>query len=263
MDSFLRWLGRHEGIGWAALLLGTAEAMAAFGIESAPRIALLVMGGVLIGGMGASMIVLQHRKHRVECLECTQSYHLHGKRGHNCQFTVAMLIRAKAPLESFVHSKVIAPGNIEHDSTTFCNLGPEGRRNPKPPSAFVLGREHMFATTHSGDGTTLRIVPPAPLKKGDQVEVVRKLHGTGCFSSEDEFVEKLVLFPTRKLRFELTFANGLRVANCWAARYDAGIPMEEGFETLTPVATPSGTTLSWEVSHVQPNQAYRVGWRWV
>lgn len=265
MNSFMRWLGKHEGLAWAGLLLGIAQLFASpqFGLTSVPGITLLVMGGIMVGGIGGSMIAVQRRKHNVDCSEYVQTYEFSGKRGSICQLTTEALLQAKTRIESFVHSKNRTSGRLEHLSTTFRNLGPDGRGNPNPPSFFVLGHANLFETADpAGDGATLMIVPPAPLRKGDFVEVVRRVRGVDCFAGADEFVEKVALFPIKKLGFKLVFHDGLRVTNCSGTKYESGVPVEEGFHPLTPTADSGTTHINWEIDHVRPSESYRVSWRW-
>jgi len=262
MKALLQWTKRHEGLSWAGLILGIGGILGSprFGLETAPGLALIGMGGLLVGAIGGAKLAIRRRKRNVVCHECEQVYEFRGRRGQDCRITITMLLEAKAPIESFVHSKVRATGNRDRHSVRFRNLGPRGRDNPNPPAYYELGRGQLFETGDPSGEYTLVVFLPAQIEKGDRFEVLQVVRAKDCFEQEDEFVGKTVIFEIKKLRFSLRFLEGLGVGNCAATSFETEVPV--GHWPLTPTTSEGITELHWEVPDALPGEFHRVAWRW-
>lgn len=262
MERVIRWIGRHEGVGWAGLLLGLIQLLASpqVGWTSLPGAVLLIVGGALAGLAGGGLLAARRAKHIVECRECTQACDFTGPRGKVTKVTSQLLFRARENAESFVYCKEQAAGHIQRIGVTFRNLGGD-RDAAKKPEFFTLTHEHLFETAVGSEGSTLSIHPPVPLRKREYFEVVEEETITDSFGNDDEFIEKRALYPIKKLQFRLVFCDGLQITNSLGRWYEGHVPV--GSEALQPVAEGGKMVVNWLVQDVRAGESYRVSWRWL
>lgn len=265
MNPFLRWLGQHEGLGWAGLIVGVAGILAVpgVGLESMAGAALLGTGSIFIGGVLGSWIVVRRRRHAVECLESVQAYEMHDARGKSCRNVTTDTFRARNDLTSFVHSRTIASGQMHHVASLLRTLGHDLKKGQMTVRPFQLSAHHLHEVKELNSGVTVMVVPPAPVRKGEHLEIVRTFDCANCFASDDEYIEKEVLYPIKDLKFHVVFQNGLKVTNCAGTKYQGGVPVEEGFTTVEPTAHGNDIHLNWNVGAAEPGESYRISWRWL
>lgn len=263
-NPVLRWLAKHEGLAWLGLLLGVAQIVVSpkLGLDSFAGVVVLAVGCLLVGAIGGSRIVLARRRDVVTAIEFEHRYLMTGPRGDTCVCETTLLFKSKERvLESFVHSKRRYSAPVDRKKTQYRNLGPDGRKNKRPPPFIELGNGNVIEIPDASGEVTLVIRPPAPVKKGDVVEIVVRDDVENCFSADTEHIEKEVLFPIALLKLAIRARNSEAFKNCFATKSELGLPAE--LHVLQPVTEGNEVRLEWEVEHAKPGESYRVSWEWL
>jgi len=263
MDRFFRWVRRNEALGWAGVIVGLIPLIAsAQFVGTAVGYSLLGGGGLVVGGTTTAILMARGRKYAFQCYECVQEYTMSGTRGERAHFHENVLLKALYPLSSFPFAFSRADGDLKNQTIRYRNLGKRGRAAAQEIAFHTLGREQLSSVRYKPSGTILHIHPPAPLRKGDVVEIQRDLDATGTFNDDEEFVEKIVMYPTKQLQFKLSFREGAVLRESWGTKFEGDLPVEAGFTPLDAKAEEGNTVVRWPLKGAKPSERYRVFWSW-
>lgn len=172
-----------------------------YGWKSLPGIVFAVIGGLLAGGLITVLAIGKRRKYGVEGIECHTKFEFSGDRGASTTNTETLLLKARTGLPSFKYCLSNPDGDLASRTIKYRNLGKGGSRDdPVAPGFFTLGNQHIFEYMDSALGNLITIHPPAPIQKGEIIEIISIETATDCFGLDNEYVGKTIIFPIKKLR---------------------------------------------------------------
>lgn len=259
---FVDYAERKELFFWLGLLIAGVKSLDLV-IEGQTTLALVLgfTGGVILSVIAAARSA--RKRYPVTCQGCEKDYLLEGPRGKNASISETVSLIARTRLESLTHSIRNHDGTVSELHWFFRNLGRNGRASAGPPA-----RELPAESIHSApgvDGRTLLIIPPAPIKAKDVIEIRCDYRVVDGFQGAEEAVGKRVIFPIDKLAFRVVF-SGCQVGNAVGTKHAGGLPVDGdgGYVPLEPEAMPDGETrLTWTVDGAQPGERYALTWKWL
>lgn len=248
-----RWLKDNEGLGWAGVVIGSLGLLASpiFGWATPVGIAVLVAGGVLLGVL-LWAYVTRPTKYNLVCLKCETTYLVSGVRGASTSRRENCLFQANASMDTFVYAMKRRSGNTLTQTIKYRNLR-EGK------GWYILPKERIFPVSAPGGYTSYTIQPPAPIKKGDKIEICDEITIDKTFEADHESVAKTLLYPTKSLQIRLEFEN-CSVGNCMGTRFVV-TPFDG--EKLELVSEGNKSVLSWNKDNCESQETYRVSWTWM
>lgn len=266
MKSAAQWFDRiallveeYELLAWIALAIGVV----ALFVTGQANLTLLLALSILVTGVVLGGIVLsffRRRSQRIRCLGCVDTYRISGAHGEKTAAEERMLLRAMKRVESFTYTIVYWDGDVLVNRFEYRNLGRKNRNEGVPfielgDTNIVQGR-----TQTSRGGRAIRIIPPAPIRKKEHVEIRWTEQVTNGFPEEVEGVGKRVLFPIKRLKFDVQFRDGT-VDNVHGTVFVGDV--EEEFHPLdVEKLEDDSLSVVWEVKDATPGERYVLSWRW-
>lgn len=261
MARFDRFFDAVHDLGLIAYI-GPALAIVGVIISPIRRVNWLVGVGFVLVGVVLTILALEisrRRRFRMRWLECLKTYEISGPRGNHTVAIETVTLCATTDLDSFPFSIFSGDGVLERDVLKYRNLGRRGKLSGS--QFFTLGPGNLSHQPSGGEGTTLRILPPAPVKKLDFLQLERRREVRDCFPRDEEALRKRVLFPIKKLEFLVTF-DGCPIENAGGTKYNSGVPV--GFSALQ-IENKLGNicVVKWSIKEARPGEMYAIDWKWV
>ncbi len=239
---------------WIVALTGLTGVVASpvVGLDNRVGGTALALGIVLAGFLTP---YLRRRRHKlfnapaIECLSCTVSFELSGRRGRTCKVVETMKLRFNSDVLSFQYGLKSSDGGIANEQFSV-SFGDDG-------NSIRLKKDQVFLVTEE-NRKQITLILPAPVKAGAIITVKNERTSEGAFESDNEWVAKNVLYPTKELVLSLT---------CTEKMSDAMWQVKQGFvpgkAELMNLATVDGKVkLEHRWENAEPGDHYRISWRW-
>lgn len=262
-----RWLDRlavavdeHQILAWVGLAIAVATLVASGRADLGFVRGLALLGS---GAFGGALVLnfIGRRRHPIRCTQCIDAYRIEGAHGERTKARELTRFQALSRMDFINYAIWSRDGEVTNETFRYRNLGRNGRTKNVPfrdldERHLILGRPSQV----QADERTLRIVPPAPIKRKDHLEIEWLEDISGGFPADVEIVSKRVLFPVDELTFDLKFVGG-NIDNVHGIVYVNDL--EEHYVPLVATRV-SGDVLSvrWECQSADRGERYVLSWRW-
>lgn len=260
-NPFVRFAAQHSALEWLGVGLAILPlALAAYGgPQTVVQWLAVFLAGVISTLIVVSVLRFGTRRDALAAKDLEHRFTLRGPRGEHCTAVATLRLESQSEyLPSFLSEKRKSSGQVRSKKIKYRNH----RKNQisEKLEYLALDDEHIDEVHDLNGETLVYIRPPDIVRRGELIELVTEEVIEGCFSDDAEFVEKEVIFPISRLKFELHFTDTEAVDR--ATGTVTALGMSARAEPLLLVKSGSVTKVTWEVEDARPGDRCRVTWVW-